>query len=26
EQLGQYIKSEIRKWSGIVKETGVKPD
>ena len=26
EQLGQYIKSEIRKWSGIVKESGVKPD
>lgn len=26
EQLGQYIRSEIRKWSGIVKESGVKPD
>jgi tripartite-type tricarboxylate transporter receptor subunit TctC len=26
EQLGQYIRSEIRKWSGVVKESGVKPE
>ena len=26
EQLGSYIKSEIAKWSVIVKESGVKPE
>jgi hypothetical protein len=26
QQLGQYIRSEIAKWSVVVKESGVKPE